>query len=149
MFRRDRHPGDLDRPSKPLRPTVVAAVVAAVVAPVSAVAANATGWTIVPGGGAEHGDAAYCNGCDVIGVRNVQGGSNGDVNLDIGAGSEANPGNVSFNYDIGRCTQVWNGHKQPIATMCPDRVVFYVPVDFKQRVRLHRAGTASKHSSKP
>jgi hypothetical protein len=136
----------LRRPPKPLRPAVVAALVAAVVAPVTAAAAGATGWTIVPGGGAEHGDAAYCDTCDVIGVRNIQGGSNRDANLDIGAGSTANPGTLSFNYDIGRCTEVWNGHKQPIATMCPDRVVFYVPVAFKQHVRLHRALIVPNHA---
>ena len=117
------------------RPAVVAALVAAVVAPVGAAAADVTGWTIVPGGGAAHGDAAYCDTCDIIGVRNIQGGSNRESNLDIGAGTTARPDDLSLNYDIGRCTEVFNGRKQPIAVFCPDRVQFFVPVEFKQRVR--------------
>jgi hypothetical protein len=129
-----------------MRRLIASALVAAVVGPVAAAAADATGWTIVPGGGAAHGDAAYCNNCDVIGVRNVQGGNAREPNLDIGAGTTAKPGDLSLNYDIGRCTQVWNGHKQPIATMCPDRVVFYVPVEFKQRARFSGAVLASKRA---
>jgi hypothetical protein len=121
--------------SRPLRSGIVAAIVAAVIGPVAAAGADATGWTIVPGGGAAHGDAAYCDTCDIIGVRNIQGGSNREQNLDIGAGTTANPGDLALNYDIGRCTQIWNGQKQPIATFCPDRVQFFVPVEFKQRVR--------------
>jgi hypothetical protein len=126
------------------RTAVVAALVAAVIAPVAAAAADATGWTIVPGGGAAHGDAAYCDTCDIIGVRNIQGGSNREHNLDIGAGTTADPGDLSLNYDIGRCTQVWNGQKQLIASFCPDRVQFYVPVEFKQRVRFGGRVIASK-----
>lgn len=126
------------------RTVIVAALAAAVIAPVAGAAADATGWTIVPGGGAAHGDAAYCDTCDIIGVRNIQGGSNREQNLDIGAGSTANPGDLSLNYDIGRCTQIWNGHKQPIATFCPDRVQFYGPVEFKQRVRFSGHVIASK-----
>jgi hypothetical protein len=129
-----------------MRRVIVAGLVAAVVGPVAAAAADATGWTIVSGGGAAHGDAAYCNNCDVIGVRNLQGGNASEPNLDIGAGTTAKPGDLSLNYDIGRCTQVWNGHKQPIATMCPDRVVFYVPVEFKQRARFSGAVLASKRA---
>jgi hypothetical protein len=118
-----------------LRTGLVAATVAAVIAPATAAFGDITGFTIVPGGGAAHGDAAYCDTCDIIGVRNIQGGSNREQNLDIGAGTTASPGNLSLNYDIGRCTQVFNGHKSLIASMCPERVVFYVPVEFKQRVR--------------
>jgi hypothetical protein len=128
------------------RTAVVAALVAAAIGPVAAAAADATGWTIVPGGGAAHGDAAYCDTCDIIGVRNIQGGSNREHNLDIGAGTTADPGDLSLNYDIGRCTEVWNGQKQPIATFCPDRVQFYVPVEFKQRVRFGGRVLASKRA---
>jgi hypothetical protein len=131
-----------------MRQVIVAALVAAAVAPVAGAAADATGWSIVPGGGAAHGDAAYCNNCDVIGVRNLQGGNALEPNLDIGAGTTAQPGDLSLNYDIGRCTQVWNGHKQPIATMCPNRVVFYVPVEFKQRARFSGAVLASKRANR-
>jgi hypothetical protein len=131
-----------------MRRAIVAGLVAAVVAPVAGAAADATGWTIVPGGGAAHGDAAYCNNCDVIGVRNLQGGNALEPNLDIGAGTTAQPGDLSLNYDIGRCTQVWNGHKQPIAIMCPNRVVFYVPVEFKQRARFSGAVLASKRAKR-
>ena len=131
-----------------MRQVILAGLVAAAVAPVAGAAADATGWSIVPGGGAAHGDAAYCNNCDVIGVRNLQGGNALEPNLDIGAGTTAQPGDLSLNYDIGRCTQVWNGHKQPIATMCPNRVVFYVPVEFKQRARFSGAVLASKRANR-
>jgi hypothetical protein len=114
---------------------LIAAAVAAVVAPAGAAFGDIAGFTIIPGGGAAHGDAAYCDTCDIIGVRNIQGGSNREQNLDIGAGTTDRPGNLSLNYDIGRCTQVFNGRKALIASMCPERVVFYVPVEFKQRVR--------------
>jgi hypothetical protein len=123
---------------------LIAAAVAAVVAPAGAAFGDIAGFTIIPGGGAAHGDAAYCDTCDIIGVRNIQGGSNREHNLDIGAGTTADPGDISLNYDIGRCTQVWNGQKQPIATFCPDRVQFYVPVEFKQRVRFGGRVIASK-----
>ena len=123
----------------PVRHVIASAVAAIALAPVAATAGEATGWSFVSGGGAAHGDAAYCNTCDVIGVRNIQGGSGGDMNLDIGAGTTVQPGDLSLNYDIGRCTKVWNGRKQPIATLCPERVVFYVPVEFKQRVRVRQA----------
>jgi hypothetical protein len=122
-----------------IRSVAVAAVVAAVVAPVAAAAGEATGFSIVPGGGAAHGDAAYCNNCDVIGVRNIQGGTAHDLNLDIGAGSTQTPGDVSLNYDIGRCTKVWDGRKELVASFCPQRTVFYGPVEFKQRARFRSA----------
>jgi len=126
-----------------LRTGLVAAAVAAVIAPATAAFGDITGFTIVPGGGAAHGDAAYCDTCDIIGVRNVQGGSNREQNLDIGAGTTDRPGDLSLNYDIGRCTQVFNGRKSLIASMCPERVVFYVPVEFKQRVRASARGHAA------
>jgi hypothetical protein len=144
MFRRATAERLAER-GRTARTAIVAALAAAVIAPVAGAAADATGWTIVPGGGAAHGDAAYCNTCDIIGVRNIQGGSNREQNLDIGAGTTANPGDLSLNYDIGRCTQIWNGHKQPIAVFCPDRVQFYVPVEFKQRVRFSGRVIASHH----
>jgi hypothetical protein len=128
------------------RTALVAALLAAVIAPVAAAAGDATGWTIVPRGGAAHGDAAYCDTCDIIGVRNIQGGSNREHNLDLGAGTTADPGDLSLNYDIGRCTQIWNGQKQLIASFCPDRVQFYVPVEFKQRVRFGARVIASKRT---
>ena len=143
IFRRRKSEGPAER-GRTARTVIVAALSAAVIAPVAGAAADATGWTIVPGGGAAHGDAAYCDTCDIIGVRNIQGGSNREQNLDIGAGTTANPGDLSLNYDIGRCTQIWNGQKQPIATFCPDRVQFYVPVEFKQRVRFSARVIASK-----
>jgi hypothetical protein len=137
--------------SRRFRSALVAAAVAAVVAPAAAAFGEATGFTIVPGGGAAHGDAAYCDTCDIIGVRNIQGGSNRELNLDIGAGTTVNPGNISLNYDIGRCTQVFNGHKSLIASMCPERVVFYVPVEFKQRVRAatHEPARSRRGSRQP
>jgi hypothetical protein len=143
IFRRSTSEGAAER-RYTARTVIVAALTTAVIAPVAGAAADATGWTIVPGGGAAHGDAAYCHTCDIIGVRNIQGGSNREHNLDIGAGTTADPGDLSLNYDIGRCTQVWNGQKQPIATFCPDRVQFYAPVEFKQRVRFGGRVIASR-----
>jgi hypothetical protein len=60
-----------------------------------------TSLAMVPRGGAAGGDAVYCNGCDVIGPRNLQGGGPGGQPFDIGAGSTEDPGNLVFNWDVG------------------------------------------------
>lgn len=53
----------------------------------------------------------YMNGRDILGVRNIQSGPSftGSYNLDIGAGSAANRGNVAINYDVGNAFEVWDG----------------------------------------
>jgi hypothetical protein len=80
---------------------------------------------VVPAGGASGGDALYIPNGDIINVRNIQGGTIRDRNLDIGAGSTATPGNLVLNYDVGRCTVIYNGHKHKLARFCPDGITFY------------------------
>ena len=94
---------------------------------------------VAPRAALEGGDFINCWLCDVVGFRNIQGGKHTgdpqDLNLDIGAGSTLHPGNVVVNWDVGRCMNIYNGRKQPIAKFCPRRITFYVPVKFKKRRR--------------
>jgi hypothetical protein len=79
-----------------------------------------------------------CFLCDVLGVRNVQCGKHtgrqGDLNCDIGAGSTEHPGNIILNWDVGKCTHVYNGLKGRLASFCPRKIVFYAPVVFREAV---------------
>lgn len=84
-----------------------------------------TALSIVPRGGAAGGDAVYCNGCDVIGPRNVEGGGPDGTNFDIGAGSTQNPGDLVLNYDVGRNTLIYDGHKHLVARFGPSGIVLY------------------------
>jgi len=104
-----------------------------------AAADDLSGYRFEAGAGASGGTALFLPNGDLLNVRNVQGGMESDPNLDIGAGSAGHPGDVSLNWDVGRCTKVWNGRKELIASFCPERVVFHVPVEFKQRVRARQA----------
>lgn len=65
------------------------------------------------------------NGGDLRGWRNLQGGMPGSPNLDIGAGSTAEPGDVVLNYDVGRSVLVYDGHKRLVARFGPGGIVFY------------------------
>lgn len=92
-------------------------------------AAQDYGLTVIPHGGAAGGDALVCNNCDARGFRNIQGGSQANppesLNLDIGAGSTANPGDLVLNYDVGRRTLIYDGHKHLLASFGPDGIRFY------------------------
>lgn len=84
---------------------------------------------LLPGGGVQ-GDALSCTDpCDVLHVRNIQGGvvSNdpATLNLDIGAGSTDNPGNIVLNFDVGESTLIYDGKKHLIARFGPDGITFY------------------------
>lgn len=73
--------------------------------------------------------AVACNGCRLIGIRDIQGGlftgRTEDLNLDIGAGSTDNPGNVVINYDVGRRVLIYDGHRHLLARFGPAGIVFY------------------------
>jgi hypothetical protein len=98
---------------------VAPVLVAALVAPF------AGAQTIEPNGGAAGGDALYLPRGDIIGVRNIQGGVAGDLNLDLGAGSTATPGNVAVNYDVGRDTLIYDGRKHLLARFGPRGITLY------------------------
>lgn len=51
---------------------------------------------------------------DIINVRNVQGGTTDNPNLDLGAGSSTNRGDVVFNWDVGNGVAIYNGRKKAI-----------------------------------
>lgn len=74
-----------------------------------------------------------CYLCDVTGVRNIQGGKREDPNLDIGAGSSTDRGNVVLNFDVGRCVHIFDGRERRVASFCPRRIVFYRPVVYRRR----------------
>jgi hypothetical protein len=86
-----------------------------------------TSLALVPNGGAAGGDAVYCNNCDFIGPRNFQGGGPGGQNFDLGAGSTADPANLSLNWDIGKSTNIFEGHKRRVAHFGADGSKFYDP----------------------
>jgi hypothetical protein len=92
-----------------------------------------TALGVVPGGGAAGGDAVYCNGCDVIGPRNLQGGGPGGTSFDIGAGSTQDPGDLVLNYDIGRDVLIYDGHKHLVARFGRRGIVFYVKPKLRGR----------------
>lgn len=48
---------------------------------------------------------------DIINVRNVQGGTVDNPNLDLGAGSAEKRGNVVINWDVGNGLEVCDGRK--------------------------------------
>jgi hypothetical protein len=110
---------------------LVAAAVALVFACASLAYAADTYWSIEPTGGAAGGPALYLPRGDILNVRNIQGGVIGDLNLDIGAGSTEHPGSIVLNYDVGRCTVIFDGRKRPLARFCPKGITFYK----KPRVR--------------
>jgi hypothetical protein len=87
----------------------------------------------VPDGGAAGGDALYLPRGDILNVRNIQGGVIGDPNLDIGAGSTEHPGSLVLNYDVGRCTVIFDGLKNPLARFCPGGITFFVRPRVKRR----------------
>ena len=75
---------------------------------------------------------------DLMGVRNIQGGTagkGGNLNLDIGAGSTANPGDIVLNWDVGKRTLIYDGHKRKLASFSPGGIDFYVPVRFHKGAR--------------
>jgi hypothetical protein len=76
-----------------------------------------------------------CYLCDVLGVRNIQGGkatgNRKDLNLDIGAGSSTHRGHVVINFDVGRCLHIFNGRERRVASFCPRRITFYRRVVFR------------------
>lgn len=84
-----------------------------------------TSLGIVPGGGADGGDALYLNSGDFIGPRNIQCGGPGGAPCDIGAGSTEDPSNLALNFDIGRDTLIFDGHKHLVARIGHSGIVFY------------------------
>jgi hypothetical protein len=76
---------------------------------------------IEPSGAVAGGDALWLPHGDILNVRNVQGGTVDDPNLDLGAGSSTHRGTLALNYDVGRCTVISNGHKHPLAVFCPGK----------------------------
>lgn len=64
--------------------------------------------------GAQYPTLQLFNG-DIINVRNVQGGvltsETDDINLDIGAGSATNRGQIVMNWDVGNGVLIYNGRK--------------------------------------
>jgi hypothetical protein len=76
-----------------------------------------------------------CYLCDVLGVRNIQGGKHTgdpyDLNLDIGAGSSTHRGNIVLNFDVGKCVHIFNGFKARVASFCPRKIVFFRRVVFR------------------
>jgi hypothetical protein len=111
----------------------LAAIAAALALGALALSADATqpALHVVRGGGAAGGDAVYLPGGDLLNVRNIQGGTLGDLNLDLGAGNSHQRGNVVVNYDVGSDLLVYDGHKHLVARIGRSGIVFYA----KPRVR--------------
>src|SRR5690348_9893050 len=107
-----------------------AIILAAVLLLIVPAAAQDYSLTVDPHGGASGGPAVYVPNGDILNVRNIQGGSLASppesLNLDIGAGSTANPGDIALNYDVGRRTLIYDGHKHLLASFGPAGIVFYV-----------------------
>jgi hypothetical protein len=113
---------------------MLAGPVASVAQDPAVVIVPGTSLGIVPRGGAAGGDAVYCNGCDFIGPRNMEGGGPDGTNFDIGAGSTQNPGDLVLNYDVGRNTLIFDGRKHLVARFGPHGIVFYT----RPKLKVHR-----------
>ena len=100
--------------------------------------AQSSGLEVVPNGGAAGGPALYLPRGDLLNVRNIQGGVVGDTNLDIGAGSTANPGDIVLNWDVGRRVLIYDGHKRLVASFGADGVRFFRRVRFVRGQFKHR-----------
>lgn len=73
---------------------------------------------LIPGGAVEGGDALYLPHGDILNVRNIQGGTADDPNLDIGAGDgKYHRGILSLNYDVGQAVVIYDGHKNPVISV--------------------------------
>lgn len=94
-----------------------------------AVAEAPAGYQFVKSAGADGGDALYLPMGDVLNVRNIQGGmvtpDRSDLNLDLGAGSSADRGDIVLNYDVGRRVLIFDGHKHVVAKFGARGIVFY------------------------
>lgn len=92
---------------------------------------------LYPRGGLHGGDAWVIPLGQIQGVRDIQCGRHTgrrrDLNCDIGAGSSAHRGDISLNWDVGRCTVIYDGRKRRIARFCPRRIDFYAPVRIRGR----------------
>ncbi len=106
-----------------------AAVTAALALAMPAVAEAPVGYQFVAHAGANGGDALYLPMGDVLNVRNIQGGmvtgNRSDLNLDLGAGSSANRGDIVLNYDVGNRVFIFDGRKRVLARFGPRGIVFY------------------------
>jgi hypothetical protein len=112
-----------------LRTALTLAIFGLVVTHATSVAEAPAPLSVVAGGGAAGGDALMLPNGDILNVRNIQGGTDtgtpGDLNLDIGAGSTQNPGDLVLNYDVGRRTLLYDGQKHLVASFGPDGITFY------------------------
>lgn len=129
-----------------MRLALLAALILMAVTPA---AAQDYGLTVIPHGGAAGGPALYLPDGDLLNVRNVQGGVIGDTNLDLGAGSTADPGDIVLNFDVGRRVLLFDGHKHLVASF-GDVIRFYRPVIGCPRtrwswLRLNRDNLQPKH----
>lgn len=80
---------------------------------------------------------------DVIGLRNIQGGSidtgqPDDINLDIGAGNSVQRGWVSVNPDVGKGMIVGSGRSRHLAKFAGHDDPLSDLIDLYARVRLHK-----------
>ena len=80
---------------------------------------------ILPRGGVQGGDALVIPNGDILNVRNIQGGTVHDPNLDLGAGSATHRGTLSLNYDVGRTVKIYDGHKHLLARFDSHGIHFY------------------------
>lgn len=76
-------------------------------------------------GGVEGGDSLVIPDGDILNVRNIQGGTIHDPNLDLGAGSSTHRGTLALNYDVGRTVKIYDGHKHLLASFSQHGIRFY------------------------
>lgn len=92
-------------------------------------------WLEPPAGVEQRGEWVL-NGADIRSPRNIQGGylsaKRSTLNLDIGAGSTAHPGDLVLNYDIGRRVRIYDGRKRLVAEFGRRRIVFHRRVLFRR-----------------
>jgi hypothetical protein len=81
---------------------------------------------VIEGGGAAGGPALYMNNGDLIGVRNIQGGTSDGRGLDIAAGNAKQRARTAINFDLGKSLDVYDGHGKLLARFDRRGITFYV-----------------------
>lgn len=80
---------------------------------------------IIPNGDVAGGDELVLNNGGIRGIRNIQGGTPNDPNLDIAAGDKWHRGRTKVNWDLGKSFDIFDGHENLLARFDHHGITFY------------------------
>ncbi len=82
-------------------------------------------FRIIPGGDVAGGDELVLNNGGIRGIRNIQGGTVQDPNLDIAAGDKWHRGRTVINHDLGKSFDIQDGYGNLLARFDRRGIRFY------------------------